>query len=220
MESPYDVLLIEPDADEREIARAYRRRVLETHPDQGGSSREFQLVKAAYEALTSESGTGGPVWNGERDGVGGPADTQPHQVSTRVEYVNYEVLDDRGWDLDDGRLFERASAAGLDPVDYGRFLAKPGESLLEAAENRGFTWPYACRGGACANCAVALQSGELAMPVDHILPTSMMDQGIRLSCNGVPTTDEMRVVYNLKHRPDLDELRLPPHRFERDHPDR
>jgi len=56
MVSPYDVLLIDQDADEEEIERAYRERVKQAHPDQGGSSEEFQLVKAAYQEI--KSGTG------------------------------------------------------------------------------------------------------------------------------------------------------------------
>ena len=51
MQSPFEVLGVEPDADESEIDRAYRRRVIETHPDQGGSAAEFQLVKSAYERI-------------------------------------------------------------------------------------------------------------------------------------------------------------------------
>ena len=243
MESPFDVLLIDSDADEGEIDRAYRRRVIETHPDQGGSVREFQRVKAAYEEIKSGRRTGaneggernvdGRSENGEAsaggeeggdgrdsaDGTGesekgdsGAEDTE--ETGTRVEYLNYEVLDDYGWSLDDDDLFEKASDAGLDPDDRGRFLAQPNESLLEAAENCGFRWPYACRGGACANCAVAVAEGEMDMPANHILPAETMGRGIRLSCNGKPATDEMKVVYNVKCQPDLDELRLPPNRFE------
>jgi len=233
MQSPFDVLGVDPDADEEELGAAYRQRVLETHPDRGGSTEEFMLVMEAYEAIESGRATDGAfelqrthadrdwrpgerhVW--ERNGSRNRHDGPRRQASTRVEYLDYEVLEDFGWSLDDEDLFEKASDAGLDPSDYGGFLVEPHESLLEAAEARGFRWPYACRGGACANCAVAMTEGEMAMPANHILPDEMMEQGIRLSCNGMPTTEEMKVVYNLKHRPDLDDLRLPPHRFERDY---
>lgn len=210
MESPFAVLGIDPDADEEAIDRAYRRRVMESHPDQGGSAREFQLVRAAYEEVKAG-------YDGEESDVD-PEKDDPHRgPESRVEYLNYEVLDDYGWTLDDEDLFERAAAEGLDAADHGRFLVQPGESLLQAAENRGFAWPYACRGGACANCAVAIVEGEMAMPVNHILPPEMLDRGIRLSCNGTPATDEMKVVYNVKDLPDLGELRLPPRPFERAH---
>ena len=228
MESPFDVLGIEPDADEVEVLRAYRRRVKEAHPDHGGSPDEFQRVKEAYERIQSPDDV--PA-GGKATGTDDPSppatddvdpepdpeseeDTEPSRPDgCRVEYLNYQVLADHGWELDDEDLFEKAAAAGLDADDYGRLLVEPRESLLEAAENRGFAWPYACRGGACTNCAVAVLDGEIPAPTGHILPQEMLDRGIRLSCISAPTTDEAKVVYNVKHLPGLDELRLPPSRF-------
>lgn len=54
MVSPYDVLMIDEDADEDEIEQAYRERIKQTHPDQGGSQEEFRLVKSAYEEIQSD----------------------------------------------------------------------------------------------------------------------------------------------------------------------
>lgn len=212
MNSPFDVLGIDSDADDAEVVHAYRRRVKETHPDHDGDASEFQAVRTAYEQILA--GYDGAEHDTERE----PVEEQSRRAETRVEYLNYAVLDDHGWKLDDDALFEKAAAAGLNPMDHGQFLVQPDESLLEAAENRGFAWPYACRGGACANCAVAVREGELSMPIDHILPSEMLDRGIRLSCNGMPITDEMKIVYNVKHRPDLEELRLPPRPFKQAYP--
>lgn len=208
MVSPFDVLQIDADADDAEIDRAYRERVKEAHPDQGGSISEFQRVQSAYATLTGDYSVDADVQPDDDTGRG--------EVS-RIEYLNYEVLDDHGWSFNDDDLFEKAAAADLASGDYGRFLVHPHESLLEAAENRGFVWPYACRGGACANCAVGVVEGELEMPVNTILPTEMLNQGIRLSCNGMPITETMQVVYNIKHLPRLDELRLPPRPFEQEY---
>ncbi|WP_121820143.1 ferredoxin Fer [Halostella salina] len=220
MDSPFAVLRVDPTADEEEIERAYRRRVLETHPDQNGSTREFRRVQAAYEAIKSERGLPGRTHAGsdpdpDPDAADADADSPDGREKTRVEYLNYEVLDDYGWSLDDDDLFEKASDEGLtSSADCGRFLHDTPGSLLQGAEDCGFTWPYSCRGGACANCAVAVTEGELEMPVDHILPEELMDQGIRLSCVGQPVTDELQVVYNVKHLPDLDDLLLPPRSFD------
>lgn len=52
MVSPYDVLDVDPDATEEEVKLAYRERIKETHPDQGGNQREFKLVQNAYEEIT------------------------------------------------------------------------------------------------------------------------------------------------------------------------
>ncbi|MFC6825021.1 ferredoxin Fer [Halopelagius fulvigenes] len=226
MESPFEILGVDSDADDAEIERAYRRRVKESHPDHGGSAEEFQAVYAAYrEILNGYDGEGGaddgegadrPSRRGDANGRG-DEDDEDEPEESRVEFLNYEVLDDHGWALDDDDLFEKASAAGLDPADYGEIPVEPNQSLLEAAEDQGFAWPYACRGGACANCAVAVIEGEMEMDSSNILPSEMIADGIRLSCLNAPITDEMKVVYNVKHLPNLDELKLPPDRFERAH---
>jgi len=240
VDSPYDVLGLDADADDTEIERAYRHRVKEAHPDRGGSAEEFQRVRDAYEAVLSgtaiapadagDTGPGDPQ-NGSatpsqdsdsptdpagqhRDGHGNASD-ESHPSTTRVEYLNYDVVADHGWDIDDPELFEVASGADLDHDDYGMFLAEPGETLLEAAEHRGFAWPFACRGGACANCAVAIVEGELDSTVDNVLTDDLVERGFRLSCIGRPVSETLRVVYNVKHLPGLDDLRLPADRFER-----
>jgi len=211
MASPYDTLRVDSDADEDELKRAYRERVKETHPDLGGSEAAFKRVEQAYEQL-SEAST-----DDQLDGEAVVAEQDPQPEPTTVEFLNYEVLDDHGWSLQDDDLFAKAAAADLAEADYGSFEVDDEETLLEAAEHSGLAWPYACRGGACANCAVSLLDGELSQLVDHILSADLLEQGIRLSCNGRPTTDELQVVYNVKHRPDLDDLRLPPDRFEKAH---
>jgi ferredoxin len=204
VDSPFEILGVDPDANDEEIVRAYRERVIEAHPDQGGSRREFRAVKTAYEQIKSGD---------ERD-IEREPDEDDEQPGSEVEYLNYEVLDDYGWDIDDGDLFENASEADLDATDHGHFVVKPDESLLEAAEDRGFAWPFACRGGACTNCAVAVKEGEMPPPASHVLPPEMIDRGIRLSCMTAPTTDA-KIVYNVKHLPEVAELLLPASRFER-----
>ena len=216
MASPFDVLGVDPDADEEELVAAYRQRVKETHPDQGGSTTEFQAVQRAYERI--RAGADGDIPEpepapdtGGSDSGGEPEpEPEPEEPEPTVEYLNYAAVEDHGWSLDDPELFRTAAAAGLDKEDYGSITVEPRESLLEAAERHGFAWPYSCRGGACANCAVAILEGELSQPVDHILPDDLLERGIRLSCVGAPITGSAKVVYNVKHLPDLEELRLPP----------
>jgi len=49
----YEILGLDRDADDDEIKRAFRKRVLEVHPDKGGSHEEFIKVREAYECLIS-----------------------------------------------------------------------------------------------------------------------------------------------------------------------
>ena len=241
MSSPYEILGIDPDADEQTLVDAYRKRVKEAHPDHGGSREEFQTVKEAYETIRDgeaqapDSDRSSPSDSPstpsrspkrarepgtERGTATSPESSQdrPEQTVT-VEYLNYEVLDDYGWEVADDNLFKKAGRAELDYEDYGKFVVKNNETLLEAAENRGFAWPFACRGGACTNCAVAIVDGEMPPPVGHILPDEMIEKGIRLSCLAAPVTEHTQVVYNVKHMPGVEELLLSPSRFEKAHSD-
>lgn len=212
---PFAVLGVDRDADDETIKRAYRRRAKETHPDRGGSDAEFKRVKDAYEAI--QAGDVDDDAEAFVDDLGAETvEQEPRpepEPDTEVTYLNYAVLADHGWSLDDDDLFEKAAAADLDEVDYGQFTVEDEQSLLDAAEASGHAWPFACRGGACANCAVAVTDGELSQLVDHILPDELIDEGIRLSCNGKPESDSLEVVYNLEKRDDLADLKLPSDRF-------
>ncbi|MEF8851000.1 MAG: ferredoxin Fer [Haloarculaceae archaeon] len=133
---------------------------------------------------------------------------------SRVTFLDYEVVRDMGWDVDDDDLFAKAHDADLSHEEYGRVAVERGETVLDAVEDRGYEWPYACRGGACSNCAVLLKSGEIAMPGQQILPEEAIERGARLTCVGVPVTERVDIVYNAKYVDFLDELRLPPGPFE------
>lgn len=53
MISYYDILGVRVHATGEEIREAYRRRVLECHPDKGGNAEEFKKVREAYETLSN-----------------------------------------------------------------------------------------------------------------------------------------------------------------------
>lgn len=50
------VLGVAPTASQTEIRRAFRRRALASHPDRGGSEKDFIAVKRAYEVLLQRGG--------------------------------------------------------------------------------------------------------------------------------------------------------------------
>jgi len=204
VQSPFEVLGVDPDADEDEIRRAYRQRAKDLHPDQGGTRREFRILKAAYEEVSRGDGRDWDEVVTDDDGE------TLGRTESHVEYLDYEIVEEYGWSLDDDDLFEKAGNVRLDDRDYGTFVVEGDESVLEAAETAGFDCPFSCRGGACANCAVAVVSGEMELYHDHVIPEDLTERGIQLSCIGTPATSEIQVVFNVKHLPELEELRLPP----------
>ncbi len=127
-----------------------------------------------------------------------------------VYHLSYDAVEERGWSFEDPDLFEKAAESDLDLPDYGRFLVEPEESILEAAERGGRSWPYACRGGACSNCAVIVVDGDVAMPGQSILSKERIrETNARLSCVGVPVTDEVRIVTGVGDLDEFADLRLP-----------
>lgn len=117
-----------------------------------------------------------------------------------VTYLDYEVLDDHGWKLDDDDLFGKADDADLSIEHYGTLQVNQDEYILEAAETEGFEWPFSCRAGACANCAAIVMEGEINMDMQQILSDEEIeDRNVRLTCIGAPDTDEVKIVYNAKH---------------------
>ena len=117
-----------------------------------------------------------------------------------VEYLNYDVVQEQGWDIYDDDLFEKAADAGLDDEDYGTLDVNEGEYILEAAEAKGYDWPFSCRAGACANCAAILRDGEIEMDMQQILSDEEVEEkNVRLTCIGSPGADEVRIVWNAKH---------------------
>jgi ferredoxin len=117
-----------------------------------------------------------------------------------VEYLNYEVLDDHGWELDDDDLFEKAGAADLDETDYGFFEVDEGEYILNAAESSGHEWPFSCRKGICSNCAAVLLGGSVEMDGNQALNDDEVEErNVRLTCISRPTSDTVRLVFNAKN---------------------
>lgn len=121
-------------------------------------------------------------------------------MMSSVEYLNYELLDDHGWTLDDEDLFEKANESGLPEADHGTIEVDDDEYILEVIESQGHDWPFSCRAGACANCAAIITEGEVEMDMQQILSDEeVTERDVRLTCIGRPATDEVQLVFNAKH---------------------
>ena len=65
---------VSTDADAAEVKSAYRERVKETHPDQGGDEESFRRVREAYATARNHAGGAGRDGGGTRDGQRGTRD--------------------------------------------------------------------------------------------------------------------------------------------------
>ncbi len=126
----------------------------------------------------------------------------PRTKPVTVEYLDYRVVDDRGWDVDDP--FEAAAEADLEDDAHGTFEAGREEYVLDAAEAAGLDWPFHCRAGGCVNCAAVVTEGEIEMDVQRSLSESEVEEeNLRLTCVGTPASESIRLVYNAKYLDNL-----------------
>lgn len=116
-----------------------------------------------------------------------------------VEYLNYEVIDDREWDLYDEENFEHAAELDLPQEDHGFVDVPDGQYILESAEAEGQDWPFSCRNGICSNCAAVLVTGAIEMDGNQALSDEeVQNKDIRLTCIGHPASEYVRVVWDAK----------------------
>ncbi|HEY7053604.1 MAG TPA: ferredoxin--NADP reductase [Mycobacterium sp.] len=70
-----------------------------------------------------------------------------------------------------------------------------GETLLESARRAGLSPPFSCEAGNCGTCIAKLTEGEVTMRNNDVLEPDEIADGYILTCQGVPDTDSVTVVY-------------------------
>lgn len=92
--SPYEILGVDPAADEAEIRAAYRRAVRMTHPDAGGTAGMFGLVRGAYELLID------PGRRAHYDATSRPSGADDATTWPEPEWGEEATVDDAGLDAE------------------------------------------------------------------------------------------------------------------------
>src|SRR5262249_11138863 len=72
---------------------------------------------------------------------------------------------------------------------------RPGTTIWETARQLGMSPPYSCESGSCATCMARLLDGAVTMRVNNALTPDEVDEGWILTCQSVPTTPTVHVVY-------------------------
>lgn len=71
----------------------------------------------------------------------------------------------------------------------------PGTTVLQMARQMGLAPPFSCESGSCATCMARLVEGEVTMYVNNALTADEVADGWVLTCQALPTTPSVRVVY-------------------------
>ena len=97
-------------------------------------------------------------------------------------------------------LQQKAAGRGLVVTLDGRrkrirFEADKG-NILENVQASGLPAPYACKSGVCTTCRAKILSGTVAMKQNYGLSESEIAAGYVLTCQAVPTSDEVVLSYD------------------------
>ena len=72
---------------------------------------------------------------------------------------------------------------------------RAGTTILQTARSMGLTPPYSCEAGDCATCMAKLTDGAATMHANNALFDDEVEGGWVLTCQAVPTTPTIHVVY-------------------------
>jgi 3-ketosteroid 9alpha-monooxygenase subunit B len=70
-----------------------------------------------------------------------------------------------------------------------------GETLLETARRAGLSPPFSCEAGNCGTCMALLTEGKATMRTNDVLEEDELADGYILTCQAVPDTTSVTVVY-------------------------
>src|SRR5215212_9919002 len=72
---------------------------------------------------------------------------------------------------------------------------RAGDTLLQTARSAGLQAPYSCETGSCATCMARIIEGSARMVNNDALEDDEVADGWVLTCQALPTSRTVRVVY-------------------------
>lgn len=71
------------------------------------------------------------------------------------------------------------------------------DNILDAALGAGADLPFACKGGVCSTCKCKVEEGSVEMKVNYALEENEVAQNLVLSCQAVPTSENVKVNFDV-----------------------
>jgi ring-1,2-phenylacetyl-CoA epoxidase subunit PaaE len=121
------------------------------------------------------------------------------------DLIHYELFV-TGLSEEDVKRAERLSQQNVEGievtiVDGGKeflfTMTKDFDNILDAALNAGADLPFACKGGVCSTCKCEVVDGAVEMKINYALDEKEVAQNLVLSCQAVPTTENVVVSFDV-----------------------
>jgi len=76
-------------------------------------------------------------------------------------------------------------------------LNTAGDTILNAALDKGLDAPYSCKGGICTTCQAKILKGTVRMDQNHALTPRELEKGYVLVCQSHPTSEEVILTWDI-----------------------
>jgi ring-1,2-phenylacetyl-CoA epoxidase subunit PaaE len=73
---------------------------------------------------------------------------------------------------------------------------KQTDDILSASLRNNLDAPYSCQGGVCSSCLCKVTEGKAVMVKNSILSDSEIEEGLVLSCQAFPTTQNITIDFD------------------------
>ena len=121
------------------------------------------------------------------------------------QHVHYELFVTGLTEADKQRMAaleeQRLDGVDVTVVDGGKefhfVMTDEHESILDGALAAGADLPFACKGGVCSTCKCKVTEGQVAMKINYALEDYEVAQQFVLSCQAIPTSDQVRVDFDV-----------------------
>lgn len=84
----------------------------------------------------------------------------------------------------------------LDGIVMNMGISYYGNTILNAAIERGADLPYSCKGGVCSTCRAKVTEGAVEMDVNYALEPEEVEAGYVLTCQARPITEKVVVDFD------------------------
>jgi ring-1,2-phenylacetyl-CoA epoxidase subunit PaaE len=120
----------------------------------------------------------------------------PHHIHHEIFHVDDGTEPRRSVVVDTGAPPEATVTVTLDGRTTVVPMPSKEESILDATLRMRPDAPFSCTGGVCGTCRARLVSGEVRMDRNYALEPDEVENGIVLTCQSHPVTDEVALDYD------------------------
>jgi len=112
-----------------------------------------------------------------------------------IEYFSAPILDETK-DNSDKIASSAKVKATLKGVEYN-FIIDNGSTIFDAMKSQGVEPPFSCLSGTCSTCVAKVIKGATVMDENVALDDDEVSNGMTLTCQAHPTTDEVVITYDI-----------------------